>query len=219
MMDKSREEDRRREMVQTQIRRRGVGDPYTLAALETVPRHCFVPPGRRHLAHEDGALPIGCDQTISQPYIVALMTEALAARPGDRVLEVGTGSGYQTAVLAEVVGAEGEVYTIERHAELAEQAQHILREIGYRNVHVRVADGTLGWPEQAPFRGIMVTAGGPAVPDGLRAQLDPDGGRLVIPIGPPEEQELVRFTRHGIEWKRSSLGIVRFVPLVGEEGW
>lgn len=209
----------RHAMVRTQIESRGVRDPNTLAALAAVPRHCFVPEPQRHLAYEDGALPIGAGQTISQPFIVALMTEALGLSPGDRVLEIGTGSGYQTAVLAEVVGPQGEVHTIERHAELLDEARDLLNRLGYHGIHYHIGDGTLGWPERAPFDAIIVTAGGPSVPAELRHQLHPDGGRLVIPVGPQDEQELLRYTRHGAQWERDSLGIVRFVPLIGEQGW
>ncbi len=209
----------RETMVRRQIEGRGVRDPHTLRAMATVPRHEFFPPESAHLAYEDGAFPIGAGQTISQPYMVALMTEALGLWPGARVLEIGTGSGYQTAVLAEVVGPEGEVYTIERHPELSVDARSLIRHLGYHNVHYRVGDGSLGWREHAPYDGIMVTAGAPVVPEELREQLAPDGGRLVIPVGTREEQELVCYSRYGKQWERRSLGIVRFVPLVGERGW
>lgn len=207
------------EMVRLQIESRGVRDPRTLEAMAAVPRHLFVPPERRHLAWADGALPIGNGQTISQPFIVALMTEALQLRAGDRVLEIGTGSGYQTAVLAEVVGHAGEVFTIERHPELSRDARTQLHALGYEGIHFHVGDGTLGWPDAAPFDGIIVTAGGPVVPDDLRDQLHPDHGRLVIPVGSRERQELFRFTRDGQRWHRESLGAVTFVPLIGEQGW
>jgi protein-L-isoaspartate(D-aspartate) O-methyltransferase len=207
------------QMVRSQIEARGVRDPQTLAAMASVPRHRFIPPERRHLAYEDGAVPIGSGQTISQPFIVAQMTEALQLRPGDCVLEIGTGSGYQTAVLAEAVGPDGEVFTIERHPELSRQAEELLRDLGYPDIHFRVGDGTLGWPEAAPFDAIIVTAGGPTVPQDLSDQLDPVNGRLVIPVGSRTQQELLRFAYRNGQWIRESLGPVAFVPLIGEQGW
>jgi protein-L-isoaspartate(D-aspartate) O-methyltransferase len=147
------------------------------------------------------------------------MTQALALAAGDRVLEIGTGSGYQTAVLAEAVGAGGEVYTIERHAQLSERAQAVLDELGYHTVRYRVGDGTLGWPEAAPFDGIIVTAAGPFLPQDLKDQLDRAGGVLVIPMGSRHQQELFRFWWHDEEWREESLGYVSFVPLIGEQGW
>jgi protein-L-isoaspartate(D-aspartate) O-methyltransferase len=208
-----------RQMVRQQIEARGIRDPMTLEAMAAVPRHRFLPPAQRYLAYADGAVPISAGQTISQPFIVAQMTAALGLNRGARVLEIGTGSGYQTAVLAEAVGREGEVYTIERHPELAHQAFDLLRQLGYTNIHFRIGDGTLGWPEAAPFDRIIVTAGGPAVPPDLRQQLEPCGGRLVIPVGSRLEQELLRFVREGDAWRRESLGPVAFVPLIGEQGW
>lgn len=207
------------QMVRQQIESRGIRDPLTLEAMAAVPRHLFLPPAQRHLAYADGAVPIAAGQTMSQPFIVAQMTAALRLHRGDRVLEIGTGSGYQTAVLADAVGVTGEVYTIERHAELAQRAEDLLRELGYANVRFSIGDGTLGWPEAAPFDGITVTAGGPAVPPDLRQQLEPHGGRLVIPVGSRTQQELLRFVRDGNEWVRESLGPVAFVPLIGEQGW
>jgi len=206
-------------MVENQIEARGVRDPVTLRALRSVPRHLFIPPERRERAYDDGAVPIGAGQTISQPYIVATMTEALELLGGERVLEIGTGSGYQTAVLAEAVGAEGEVFTIERHAELSHAAEDLLREIGYANIRFRVGDGTVGWSEAGPFDAVIVTAGGPVVPQDLTEQLHPEHGRLVIPVGTRSQQELLRFRRRGDERIRESLGAVAFVPLIGEQGW
>jgi protein-L-isoaspartate(D-aspartate) O-methyltransferase len=206
----------RRRMIEEQLIQRGIRDQRVLEALLKVPRHMFLPPDRRAYAYVDGAVPIGHGATISQPYVVAVMTEALAPQPGDRVLEVGTGSGYQTAVLAELAR---EVYTIERKPELAEEARLLLEELGYGNIRFRVGDGTLGWPEAAPFNGILVTAGAPAVPEELKAQLDPHGGRLVIPIGSRREQELYRYTLRDGELVREWLMSCRFVPLVGEGGW
>jgi protein-L-isoaspartate(D-aspartate) O-methyltransferase len=207
----------RRRMVDAQLIARGIRHPAVLRAMATVPRERFVPALDAPDAYEDSARPIGHAQTISQPYIVALMAEAISPEPTDRVLEIGTGSGYATAVLGELVA---EVYTVERLPALAAAARTRLAELGYRNVHVREGDGTLGWPEHAPYDGIVVTAGGPDVPEPLLPQLRV-GGRLVIPVGPtPRAQELVRITR-GVagEYARESLGRVAFVPLIGEAGW
>jgi protein-L-isoaspartate(D-aspartate) O-methyltransferase len=206
----------RKLMVERHIRARGVRDPRVLDALDTVPREAFVPAELAELAYEDRPLPIEAGQTISQPYIVAVMTEALALAPADSVLEIGTGSGYAAAVLSRVAG---HVYTIERHAELAEIARERLARIGYTNVDVRCADGTLGWTEHAPFNAIVIAAGGPELPRTLLQQLA-IGGRLVMPIGSASAQELVRVTRLGeAEFRREELGAVQFVPLIGAEGW
>jgi protein-L-isoaspartate(D-aspartate) O-methyltransferase len=200
----------RRRMVRDQIERRGVRDARVLAAMAEVPRHLFVPESLRGRAYEDGPLPIGGGQTISQPYIVAFMTEAARLRPGDRVLEVGTGSGYQAAVLASIAA---HVYTIEIRSELAEEARARLAALGYRNVTVRAGDGHAGWAEEAPFDAVMVTAAPEAVPPALVAQLA-TGGRLVIPIG-SEDQQLVRLTRTPDGVERETLLPVRFVPMTG----
>ncbi len=210
-----RETHARRRMVEEQLAARGIRDRRVLAAMLAVPRHLFVPGSERVAAYEDAALALPHGQTISQPFMVGCMTEALAAHPDERVLEIGTGSGYQTAVLAELVQ---EVYTVERDPELALDAQALLEELGYGNVHYLVGDGTLGWSSQAHFDGIIVTAGAPSAPRELRAQLR-DGGRLVIPIGTREEQELYRLTRSGDDFPRTWITSCRFVPLVGEEGW
>ncbi len=210
-----RETEARRRMVQEQLAARGVRDRRVLAAMTAVPRHIFVPLRERAAAYEDRPLALAHGQTISQPFMVATMTEALALRPDDRVLEIGTGSGYQTGVLAELAG---EVYTVERDPELALEARELLEELGYGNVRYLVGDGTLGWPSQAPFDAILVTAGAPALPRDLQAQLR-DGGRLVIPIGSRNEQELYRVTRRGRDYPMEWLTTCRFVPLVGEEGW
>jgi len=209
--------DDRRHMVEAQIASRGIRDPAILRAMASVPREAFVPPELAEFAYEDAPLPIEAGQTISQPYIVAAMIEALGLPPGSRVLEVGAGSGYAAAVLGQLAD---EVYTIERHQDLARLAAERCQRLGYGNVHVRHGDGTLGWPEHAPFDGIVVAAGGPDAPPSLLEQLR-IGGRLVIPIGPtPREQTLVRVTRTADErWTREDLGAVRFVPLVGAEGW
>jgi protein-L-isoaspartate(D-aspartate) O-methyltransferase len=207
----------RERMVERQIIDRGVQDPAVLAAMRRVPREAFVPRQLARRAYADQPLPIGEGQTISQPYVVATMTEALRLLPGDRVLEIGTGSGYAAAVLAEIAA---EVYTVERLATLAESAQRRLAELRYRNVHVQHGDGSLGWPEHAPFDAIVVTAGGPAVPPSLLAQLAL-GGRLVMPVGSsPLAQQLVRVVRTGAAtYEREELGDVAFVPLIGAEGW
>lgn len=186
-----------------------------LDAMGTVPREAFVPDVSRHEAYEDRPLPIGEGQTISQPYVVALMIEALSLDADDRVLEVGAGSGYAAAVLGRIAR---DVYAIERHASLAHAASDRMRRLGYDNVRVTAGDGTRGWPEEAPFDAILVSAGGPEVPEPLLDQLAP-GGRLVIPLGDPwKDQELVRLERRaGGAVVRESLGHVRFVPLIGEE--
>jgi protein-L-isoaspartate(D-aspartate) O-methyltransferase len=206
--------DARKRMVQTQIRAMGVRDEKVLAAMSKVPRHLFVPEAYRPLAYADGPLPIGQGQTISQPYIVAFMTEALGLSPEDRVLEVGTGSGYQAAVLAEVVR---EVYTIEIIPELGNSATELLERLGYRNVNVRIGDGYLGWPEKAPFDAIIVTAAAGKIPEPLVAQLK-DGGKLCIPVGPTGSvQSLIRIIKRGERVEREDLLPVRFVPLVHPE--
>jgi protein-L-isoaspartate(D-aspartate) O-methyltransferase len=202
----------REAMVATQLAARGVHDPKTLAAMGKVPRHLFVPPSSVAEAYEDHPLPIGHGQTISQPYIVAFMTEALGLLGGENVLEVGTGSGYQAAVLAEIAAR---VHTIEIVAPLAEESAALLKRLGCANVEVRAGDGYRGWPEAAPFDAILVTAAPDHVPPDLEAQLAP-GGRLVIPVGGSGDQELWLFTKteRGLERKR--LLPVRFVPLRGE---
>ncbi len=204
-------------MVQEQLVARGIRDAAVLRAMAEVPREEFVPEDARPYAYRDGPLAIGEEQTISQPYVVALMTEALDLTAEDRVLEVGTGSGYGAAVLSRVAA---EVYTVERHQSLVQAARERLERLGYDNVHVRLANGTLGWPEHAPYDAIVVTAGGPEVPDSLRDQLA-IGGRLVMPVGSAiTSQELIRVHRLGKSaYNRESLGAVRFVPLIGQEGW
>jgi protein-L-isoaspartate(D-aspartate) O-methyltransferase len=206
--------DERLNMVRTQIEDRGVTDPATLAAMRTVPRHEFVSEEWRSLAYSDSPLPIGEGQTISQPYVVALMTERLGLTPGETVLEVGTGSGYQAAVLAEV-GAR--VYTIEIFESLAREAEERLRRLGYENLEVRHGDGYLGWPEEAPFDAIIVTAAPDAIPQPLIDQLRP-GGRMIIPVGPEGQvQELVLLRKDADGSIRTeSVSPVRFVPLLRE---
>jgi len=208
---------RRESMVDYQIASRGVRSDLVLAAMRKVQREAFLPENLREFAYEDSPLPIAENQTISQPYIVAFMTEALLLEGGETVLEIGAGSGYAAAVLGEIAG---DVYTVERHGALAEKAAQVLSDLGYDNVHVRHADGTRGWQEHAPFDAIVVAAGGPDVPKSLKDQLK-IGGRLVIPVGTdPRTQELVRVTRISkTEYKQENIADVRFVPLVGEEGW
>lgn len=207
----------RKEMVDRQIAARGVRDPRVLEALRTVPREVFVPERLAEFAYDDTPLPIGEEQTISQPYVVALMAEALELGPGDRVLEIGAGSGYAAAVLSRIAR---EVWTVERHASLAQEARERMQRLGYGNVQVVHGDGTLGWAERAPYDAIVVAAGGPEVPPALLGQLAP-GGRLVIPIGPdPRTQSLVRVRRRPEGGHvREDLGGVRFVPLIGAQGW
>jgi protein-L-isoaspartate(D-aspartate) O-methyltransferase len=199
---------RRREMVETQIRARGIKDPAVLAALEKVPRHRFVLTDDVDYAYADTPIGIGLGQTISQPYIVAFMTEALKVEPTDKVLEIGTGSGYQAAVLGELAR---EVYTIEIVTELADRSSRLLQELGYRNVHVRAGDGYAGWPQHAPFDAVMVTAAPDHVPQPLVDQLK-QGGRLVIPVG-KENQELLVLTRTADGLREEGRLPVRFVPL------
>jgi len=206
----------RARMVERQLRARGIRSERVLEAMEEVPRERFVPPDQHHLAYRDQALPLSRGQTISQPYMVAIMTEALQLRPGDRVLEIGTGSGYQTAVLCRLAA---EVFTVERIPALAAGAQEILRELGCANARCLVADGTLGWPDEAPFDAILVTAGAPGVPGSLKTQLAEEGGRLVVPVGDRFVQELVRVTRRGDSFESEDLLSCRFVPLLGAEGW
>ncbi|MBC7348380.1 MAG: protein-L-isoaspartate(D-aspartate) O-methyltransferase [Candidatus Aminicenantes bacterium] len=196
-------------MVEYQIRRRGVRDKKVLRAMLKVPRHLFVPEQMKELAYGDEPLPIGEGQTISQPYIVAYMTEVLKLRGREKVLEIGTGSGYQTAILAEIAR---EVYTVELIPELSRRAQEVLQKLGYQNIKFRVSDGTRGWPEQAPFEAILVTAAPPAVPPALVEQLT-TGGRMVIPVG-TDFQELVLVTRKEQGWEEQRLIGVRFVPLI-----
>jgi protein-L-isoaspartate(D-aspartate) O-methyltransferase len=204
-------------MVERQLVARGIRDPLVLEAMRTVPRELFVPERARDYAYDDGPLPIGEGQTISQPYVVAYMIEAVEPDPTDRALEIGTGSGYSAAVLGSIVA---EAYTVERLPALAESAARRLARLDFRNVHVRCGDGTLGWPEHAPYDVIVVTAGGPRVPPALLEQLTP-GGRLVMPVGDdPRAQQLVRVRGRGHappihEW----LEPVAFVPLIGEQGW
>ena len=205
----------RERMVTEQLVARGIRDPRVLSAMGKVPRHLFVEEALVGRAYGDYPLPIGEKQTISQPYMVALMTEALNAGPKDRILEIGTGSGYQTAILAELCS---KVYSIERIKILAERAEKILKNLGYTNFLIKVADGTNGWKEEAPFDGILVTAGAPSVPKVLMEQLT-DGGRLIIPIGDEFSQSLTKVVREGDTYHHSSLTGCVFVKLIGNHGW
>jgi protein-L-isoaspartate(D-aspartate) O-methyltransferase len=207
----------REHMIRRHIEARGIRDPNVLAALWEVPREAFVPPHLSDQAYDDAALPIGEGQTISQPYIVALMAAAMRLSPNDRVLEVGTGSGYAAAVLGRIAR---EVFTIERHPALAADADETLRRLGFANVHVVLGDGSLGLAEHAPYDAISVAAGGPGAPPALIDQLAL-GGRLVIPIGAQRTtQDLVRITRASVDRTTSeSLCGVRFIPLIGAQGW
>jgi protein-L-isoaspartate(D-aspartate) O-methyltransferase len=205
----------RERMVRTQLVPRGIHDPRVLEAMSKVPRERFVDEAMKRRAYDDNPLPIGNDQTISQPYIVALMTEALELKGDEKALEIGTGSGYQTAILAELSKA---VYTVERIESLLEKARITLDELGYTNVYFKVFDGTLGWSEQGPYDAVLVTAGAPRVPKPLTDQLN-DGGRMVVPVGDRLGQELLKITKKEGGFFEKSLGGVRFVSLIGEYGW
>lgn len=206
----------RKHMVEWQLAARGISDPRVLNAFLQVPREAFLPGNLRESAYDDNALPIGDGQTISQPYIVALTIEALHIGPNDRVLEIGTGSGYAAALLSQIAK---QVYSVERIEALATLASERLKALGLNNVTVLCGDGTLGWPEYAPFNGIAVAAGGPEAPQALQEQLAPNG-RLVIPIGSQHEQLLTRITREAPDRFRSeNLAGVHFVPLIGAQGW
>ena len=202
----------RQRMVQEQLVPRGIKDGRVLAAMAKVPREEFVPPESRAASYEDGPLPIGYDQTISQPYIVAFMTEQLRLKPGDRVLEIGTGSGYQAAILAELVS---EIYSIEIVEPLAKNAEATLQRLGYKNVHVKIGDGYKGWPEAAPFDAIIVTCAPDKVPQPLVDQLK-DSGRMVIPVGERFAQQLYLLEKKNGQLKESITLPVRFVPMLRE---
>ena len=202
-------------MVRSQLQRRGITDAPVLQAMREVPRHLFVPPEWRHEAYSDRPLPIGDEQTISQPYMVAIMTQSLALQGYEHVLEIGTGSGYQAAVLSRLAA---HVSSIEYFADLADSARALLQRLGYTNVEVIVGDGGLGLPVHAPYDGIIVAAAAPHVPHPLLAQLA-EGGRLVIPVGSATSQELLIITRHGDDYAQERSVPCRFVPLLGQEGW
>lgn len=214
--DDSMEPEKLREaMVETQIAARGIADERVLEAMRRVPRHLFVPPAQQERAYEDTPLPAGEGQTISQPYMVAWMTELLGLEGDEEVLEIGTGTGYQAAVLALLAGR---VVTMERIESLARSARRRLEKLGFDNVEVVVGDGSRGLPERAPFRGIIVTAGSPRVPEALLEQLE-DGGRLVIPVGTSTMQTLTVVENRGGDMHTREMGNCVFVPLLGEYGW
>ena len=202
-------------MVRSQIEARGIRDPRVLSAFRTVPRHLFVSEALREQAYGDYPLPIGEQQTISQPYIVADMTQALELKKDDRVLEIGTGSGYQAAILAQIVYR---VYTVERKRSLYMQTRTLFDKLNYHNIVTKYADGTKGWQEESPFDAIVVTAGAPELPDLLVHQLT-KGGRLVVPVGNQHTQELIKIYRDREKIQQTNLGGCRFVKLVGEHGW
>lgn len=213
--DELKYERRRMEMVRDQLEARGISDSRVLAAFRKVPRHLFVSEALRDRAYGDFPLPIGDQQTISQPLIVAEMTQALELSPDDRVLEIGTGSGYQAAILAEIVFR---VYTVERRHSLLMRSRRLFDRLHYHNIVTRYSDGTLGWQAESPFDAVIVTAGAPQVPDALVRQLAV-GGRMVLPVGSQFSQELVKITRDEEGLHTTTLGGCRFVKLVGEQGW
>ena len=203
-------------MIKKQLVARGITNHRVQEAMRTVPRHRFVPLGQQHLAYTDHPLPIGENQTISQPYIVALMTQMLKLKGRENVLEIGTGSGYQTAILCQLVR---HVYSLECYPRLAGRAAQALARLGYNNVDIHVGDGSQGLPDMAPFDAIIVTAAAPALPGPLRSQLHPDGGRMILPIGDCDGQHLALITRQGNEWSLKRIERVRFVPLRGRYGF
>jgi protein-L-isoaspartate(D-aspartate) O-methyltransferase len=205
----------RKRMVDGQIARRGINSSRVLEAFQNVPRQLFISKSQAPQAYQDSPLPIGSGQTISQPYIVAYMTYKLELQGDEKVLEIGTGSGYQAAILAELAG---EIHSVERHEILGNAAAKLLEDLGYKNIQVHLGDGTKGLPELAPFQAIMVTAAGPEVPQPLLDQLD-DGGRLVIPVGGRSGQVLELYRREGDSIQKEELAPVAFVPLIGEHGW
>jgi protein-L-isoaspartate(D-aspartate) O-methyltransferase len=203
-------------MIQQQVIERGIRDPRVLDALRATPRERFFPESARRQAYADTTAPIGHGQTISTPHIVALMSERLNVRPAHKVLEIGTGSGYQTAVLAKLAG---EIYSVERVKPLLDEAFERLMDLGLRNVHLRHGDGTLGWPQEAPFDRILIAAGAPALPRELLLGQLKDDGLAVLPVGPADDQMLVEVTRAGKELKVAEICPCRFVKLIGQEGW
>ena len=205
----------RHDMVERQLRRRGLTDERVLAAFERVPRHLFVPAGLREAAYDDTPLPIGLGQTISQPYIVGLMISLLELNGDERVLELGTGSGYQAALLSRIAG---EVHTVELVPPLGVAAQALLRDLGFANVYVHIGDGSLGWPEAAPYSGIVAAAAAPRVPPPLLQQLS-EGGRLVLPVALDHEQWLKLLRRRGDDYDERVITAVAFVPMRGKYGW
>ncbi len=213
---KDQYQNAREHMVMKQLQERGISDPRVLDAMRRVPRHEFVTSDLHHLAYRDCPLPIGEKQTISQPYIVALMSQMLRLSGHERVLEIGTGSGYQTAILCALAG---QVYSLERHARLADHAADVLARLGFDNVEIYVGDGSQGLPDMSPFDAIIVTAAAPALPGPLRTQLNTEGGRMVLPVGDDKEQYLEIVTRFGNRWQIERTTSVRFVPLIGRYGF
>ncbi len=207
--------EERKEMVEAQLISRGIKDPLVLNAFYKVPREKFVPSEQRDESYSDFPLPIGEEQTISQPYIVALMTEALRLKGEEKVLEIGTGSGYQAAIIAEIVK---EVYSVERIAILAQRAKKILKELSYQNIKIKIGDGTKGWREFSPYDAIIVTAAAPKPPQSLIKQLA-ISGRLIVPVGNLYSQELILYEKRRGRLRTTNFGGCRFVPLKGEEGW
>lgn len=205
----------RKRMVAEQLIPGGVTDPRVLTAMAKIPRHLFLPDGMTAQAYSDHPMHIGDGQTISQPVIVGMMTQALELKGHEKVLDVGTGSGYQLAVLCELAR---EVYSIERIAKLSHRARRVLYDVGYVNFKLRIGDGTLGWPESAPFDGILAAAGSPDIPQAYLEQLA-DGGRLVMPVGGEEAQELIVVNRHGNSFEKRVISGCRFVKLIGQQGW
>ncbi|MDD3652968.1 MAG: protein-L-isoaspartate(D-aspartate) O-methyltransferase [Desulfotomaculaceae bacterium] len=214
--DPGNRSDERKQMIEEQLILRGINNRDILQSMLIVPRHCFVSKQYQAYAYDDCPLPISAGQTISQPYIVALMVKALKPANTDRVLEIGTGSGYAAAVLSRIVAM---VYTIERHEALGNEAQARLKALKYDNIQVRIGDGTKGWYEKSPFDGIIVSAGAPNIPQSLVDQLKP-GGHIVVPVGDEITQELlILYKKHDGETSIEKIGAVRFVPLIGDEGW
>ncbi len=205
----------RTDMVQFQIIARGIKDKNVINAMLKVPRHLFVKKNFKNRAYDDNPLPIGKEQTISQPYMVAIMTSLLQIKPNHKVLEIGTGSGYQTAILAEIAK---EVYTVERIKELSVKSEKLLGELGYNNIHYRVGDGSLGWEEKAPFNGIICTAAAPDIPEQFKKQLA-NNGKIVIPVGDKYGQQLVRIVKKNNRFISEKFFLCAFVPLIGEQGW
>jgi protein-L-isoaspartate(D-aspartate) O-methyltransferase len=215
-MDDAKYHAERESMVQNQLIARGISDPRVLDAMRQVPRHQFLPKRIREVAYRDGALPIGRKQTISQPFVVGLMSQMLALKGHEQVLEVGTGSGYQTAILCELAQ---HVVSLERHPLLAGRAGDVLAKLGYDNIDIHIGDGSQGLADMAPYDAIIVTAAAPALPDPLRLQMHPDGGRMVLPIGANDGQHLELIVRQGDNWSIERTIKVRFVPLIGRHGF
>lgn len=208
-------EVKKRSMIDSQLKSRGISSLEVLRAMSVVPREKFVSSEFIEAAYNDGPLSIGSGQTISQPYMVAMMTEALMLRKNDKVLEIGTGSGYQAAVLQEI---SSHIYSIERIRSLAENAKALLGSLGYSEITIKIGDGTLGWPEEAPFDAIIVTSASPSVPETLMSQLA-DNGRMIIPVGSKNNQRIIRITRSGDNYSKEEMLSCIFVPLIGKYGW